>query len=317
MSRERDRTSLYLGIDIGSIDGKAVALSSEGEVVGRLSAPAIEGIAGIADRLQREVGGEFSGGSSLWGVVATGRGRFRVGATTRKVNEVLCQARGVRRLVPSARALLDIGGRDAKLILLGPGGEVEDFLVQADCVTGMRRLMELVGAALDRDPRDLVGLSGDDGYRLEIDAASSVCADHQVVSLLASGEPHGDIWAGIQRALAARLAALFESLPDRARLQPLVVTGGIAHYSGVLDELSRRCGTRVSVAPDPAFTAALGAAMIAWASAKHGRRWPNQRGDALSSRKDASVAARCFARPPRPAGSLNMDSGSRPAGKAR
>lgn len=262
---------LFLGIDIGSIAGKAVALSGEGDVVARAATQVGDGAAAAAHRLREAIRTKVEGRVSLPCVVATGRGRFHVSFADRKVNEVICQARGVARLVPSARTLLDIGGRDAKLVLLGPRGEIEDFVVQEDCLAGMRRLLELVGAALDREVPDLAGLRGNATHRLEIDPSSSVCADHQVVSLLASGEPHEDIWEGIQRAIAVKLMGLLDSLPAEARAGPMVLTGGIARHEGVVTELSRLCGAGPVVAPEPEFTAALGAAVTAWAAAR-GRR---------------------------------------------
>jgi predicted CoA-substrate-specific enzyme activase len=276
---------LFLGIDIGATAGKAVALSGQGAVVGRALTPVTDGAAEAAHRLRDQLLAEAGHRACLGGVVATGRGRFRVPFADRQVNDVLCQARGVARLVPSARSLLDIGGRDARLVLLGPRGEIEDFLVQADCVAGLRKLLELVCAALERDLRDLAGLGGTHAAQPEIDPASTVCADHQVVSLLASGEPHEAIWAGIQRAIASKLMVLLEELPEEARQGPLVLTGGLAHHRGVVDELSRLCGAGAVVAPQPEFTAALGAAATAWTSARsRGRSELPSRGGHASRR---------------------------------
>jgi activator of 2-hydroxyglutaryl-CoA dehydratase len=68
-----------------------------------------------------------------------------------------------------------------------------------------------------------------------------------------------DIAAGVQIALAGRMAAMVGPAP----VQPLVFTGGVALLAGMTAALESAIRLPVETAPQPQMTAALGAALLA------------------------------------------------------
>jgi activator of 2-hydroxyglutaryl-CoA dehydratase len=92
-------------------------------------------------------------------------------------------------------------------------------------------------------------------------AISSTCvvfAETEIIGLLASGQAPRDIVAGVQGAIAARVAAM---AAGRAGA-PVLFTGGVALVPGMDRALGAALGCRVRIAPRPQFTGALGAALL-------------------------------------------------------
>ena len=68
-----------------------------------------------------------------------------------------------------------------------------------------------------------------------------------------------DIVAGVQASIAGRVAAMAGRRAER----PVLFTGGVALVNGMAAALSAALGHEVEIAPDPQYTGALGAALLA------------------------------------------------------
>jgi predicted CoA-substrate-specific enzyme activase len=191
--------------------------------------------------------------------VATGYGRKLITDAERAITEITCQAWGVRHRSPQARTIIDIGGQDSKLLRLRDDGAVDDFVMNDRCAAGTGRFLEVVAAQLGLRLKVMGDLaSGGDGPA----AISSMCvvfAETEIVGLLASGITRESIAAGVQQAIAKRVAAM----AGRNVASPVVFTGGVALIPGMDAALERTLGLPVAIAPDPQSTAALGAAILA------------------------------------------------------
>ena len=192
-------------------------------------------------------------------VVATGYGRAAVSFAHSTVTEITCHAAGVRRHVPDAATIIEIGGQDSKLLRLNSDGTVRDFAMNDRCAAGTGRFLEVVAARL-AVPLDALG---DLARRAEAPApVSSLCvvfAETEIIGLLASGARPEAVVAGVQAAIASRVAAML----GRDAVGPLVFTGVVALVPGMADALARVLGVPVRVSLDPQFTGALGAALLA------------------------------------------------------
>ena len=196
-------------------------------------------------------------------IVATGYGRQIVSAADTTVTEITCHALGVRRHVPDAATIVEIGGQDAKLLRLNRDGTVRDFAMNDRCAAGTGRFLEMLAARL-RVPLEALG---DLARRAEAPApVTSVCvvfAETEIIGLVASGMRPEAIVAGVEAAVASRVAAML----GREALPPVLFTGGVARVSGMADALASALGVPVTVSPEPQFTGALGAALLAWRQA--------------------------------------------------
>jgi len=192
-------------------------------------------------------------------IVATGYGRNLLSFADTTITEITCHARGVRHLVPDATTIIEIGGQDSKLIRLNPKGVVRDFAMNDRCAAGTGRFLEIIAARLGLDLQALGEMANRSRSPAAISSMCVVFAETEIIGLLATGNPPEDIVAGVQRAIAARVAAM----AGRSLESPIIFTGGVAMIPGMTGALESALGHPVAVAPQPLMTGALGAAILA------------------------------------------------------
>jgi predicted CoA-substrate-specific enzyme activase len=249
------------GIDAGSRAIKIVLLASDGLEV-RAAGAADQGTDqdGRAERLLDGLLAE--GGLEREGItrtVATGYGRNLIGAADATVTEITCHARGVRHLVPEAATIVDIGGQDSKLIKLDGRGAVRDFAMNDRCAAGTGCFLEMVARKLGVALDELGPMAERSRERIAISNVCVVFAETEIIGLLAAGAAEEDIVAGVQTAIAERVA----TMAGRKVTPPIIFTGGVALVSGMDRALAAVLGQPVQIAPDPQMTGALGAALLA------------------------------------------------------
>jgi len=192
-------------------------------------------------------------------IIATGYTRNRIHLADTTVTEITCHAIGVRRQVPDAMTIIEIGGQDSKLLRLEPNGAVRDFAMNDRCAAGTGRFLEVVAARLDTPLHTLGKLAARSQRPASISSTCVVFAESEIIGLLSSGTPREDIVAGVQAAIAQRMAAM----AGRELGEPIVFTGGVALVPGMPEAMENVLGRKVKVAPEPQMTGALGAAVLA------------------------------------------------------
>src|ERR1022692_4265654 len=198
------------GIDAGSRSIKAVLFDTDREQIlaSGLADQAVEQerlATELFERLLRDAGLERA---QISGVVATGYGRNAIRFADTTITEITCHARGVHRLVPEARTIIEIGGQDSKVIALEDGGRVRDFAMNDRCAAGTGRFLEMVATRLDMDWEKLSALAQQSQKPALISNMCVVFAETEIIGLLAEGKPLSDVVAGVQNAIATRVSAL-------------------------------------------------------------------------------------------------------------
>jgi predicted CoA-substrate-specific enzyme activase len=253
------------GIDAGSRSIKALLFDSDrGQILA--SGLAGQGVeqerlaAELLEKLLRETG---LARSHVSGVVATGYGRNAIRFAGTTITEITCHARGVRRLAPDARTIIEIGGQDSKVIALEDGGRVRDFAMNDRCAAGTGRFLEMVAERFDMNWDKLAELARQSKNPSLVSSTCVVFAETEIIGLLAQGRPLPDVVAGVQNAIATRVAAL----AGRFITPPVYFTGGVALLSGMARALEEVLACPILVSPRPQYTGALGAALSVPASA--------------------------------------------------
>lgn len=196
-------------------------------------------------------------------IVATGYGRAALAFAGEAVTEITCHARGVRELTPEVGTVIDIGGQDSKAIWLDSRGAVRDFAMNDRCAAGTGRFLEVLAARLGVRVEDLGGQAARSTNPTPISSTCVVFAETEIVGLLASNIATHDIVAGVLKAIASRMASML----GRRAVAPVVLTGGVARVTGMAERLAEAIGCPVQLSPDPEYTGALGAALLAAAGA--------------------------------------------------
>ncbi len=191
--------------------------------------------------------------------VATGAGRDNIDLAEATITEITCHARGVHKLTPEAKTVIEIGGQDSKFLHLNGDGAVLDFAMNDRCAAGTGRFLEMVADRLDVPLDSLGELAGGSDSPAIISSMCVVFAETEIVGLLARGISAADIAAGVQRATVARVCAM----GGRRIASPLVLTGGVAMIPGMAEAMEHTMDMPVITSPQPQFTGAIGAALLA------------------------------------------------------
>ena len=248
---------LGIGIDIGSATAKVVGVDADGALCWHLIEPTEPKVEDQATRLlaaAREQAGDKAR------VVATGYGRKLTPGADRVVTEITCHARGVFTRLKQAGTLIDIGGQDSKVIVIGPKGKVINFAMNDKCAAGTGRFLEVSAARLQIPIDDLGKTALAAAGEVSISSTCTVFAESEIVSLLARGEPVDSIVRGLTRSLVSRVVALAMSVQPKP---PIMLSGGVARSQAVRDFLSEALESEVQLPDEPQLMGAYGAALLA------------------------------------------------------
>jgi len=247
------------GIDAGAATTKAVLLR-EREILGyRIAGTGFDFLSTANELFTELVTASGLHRDEISGVCATGYGRNTLTFASRVVSEITAQARGVSLLFPEVQGIIDIGGQDAKIIVL-EDGSVTDFLMNDRCAAGTGKFLEYTAKALEVSIEALGDLALAACHPAEISSMCTVFAESEVISLRARGVPREDIAAGLIEAIAGRVMGMAGRMGLHVQV---AFVGGVAKNAGMRASLERSLGIPLFVPPEPQITAALGAAIVA------------------------------------------------------
>lgn len=243
-----------MGLDIGSVGAKAVALGDWGVEVDSIPtgwSPRQSGL-DLIERFVQKHGAPQT-------LVATGYGRKMMAhEATRQVTEISCHARGAKELAPHCGGVIDIGGQDSKIMSLTASGEVKDFLMNDRCAAGTGRFVQMASMALGYELGDLLALSLE-GESTPLSSTCAVFAETELVSLLAAGKSRESLARGVMGSVVGRTVALARRVSWQP---PVFFTGGLARSETMVAMLAQALGCEVVVHEYSPWAGALGAALI-------------------------------------------------------
>jgi len=192
-------------------------------------------------------------------IVSTGYGRINVPFADKQFTEITCHAKGIVRLFPKAKTIIDIGGQDIKAMKIDATGKTTDFVMNDKCAAGSGRFIEVIADTLGV-PLDKVGdLSLQSKNPAKISNICTIWAQQEVAASLAEGIPISDLLAGVHKSLADRISRMVNRLKVE---EAVIVTGGGGKNKGLLKALSEQLGHEIRVPEEPLITGALGAALL-------------------------------------------------------
>jgi predicted CoA-substrate-specific enzyme activase len=253
-------TIAALGLDAGSTTTKIVGVDEGGGLVWHQLEPMDPRMEEQAERLVAaalQAGGQHGAQVPL---IATGYGRDLVHGASRKVTEITCHGRGVFAALGHGGTLVDIGGQDSKVIIVGDGGRVLNFAMNDKCAAGTGRFLEVVAVRLKLSLAELSDVAMSCPDEVAISNTCTVFAESEIVSLLARGQAVEPIARGLYRSLVKRVGALAKSA---GLVPPVMLSGGVARSAAVGAMLAEQLGQAVELPDHPQLMGAFGAALIA------------------------------------------------------
>ncbi|MCM8768255.1 MAG: acyl-CoA dehydratase activase [Candidatus Omnitrophica bacterium] len=247
------------GIDIGSVTTKCVVVQGRQTIASHIIRTAINPEQAAREVLEKALGQGCLSPSLVDKVVSTGYGRRRCLFANQIVTEVTAAAAGAYWLNHLQPALvIDVGGQDTKVILVGKDARVVDFLMNDKCAAGTGRFLEMMAVSLDTDIDGLSSLAKAAHHPASINSTCSVFAESEVVSLIAQGIIREDIAAGVFLSIAARIASMVKQFPESSEI---LFCGGGAKSSGLHLALEKTLNRQIKILPQPQFVVALGAVL--------------------------------------------------------
>jgi predicted CoA-substrate-specific enzyme activase len=257
-----------VGLDIGSVSVNLVVINSQREVVkeeyhrhlGEPYRTALNLLESLAPEFPREqcrlVACTGPGGKRLAEILG---GQF--------VNEVIAQGRGTHHFAPQARTIIDMGGEDAKMIMVAEQDGhliIEDFAMNTMCAAG-------TGSFLDQQAHRL-------GYSIEafselalksttpprVAGRCSVFAKTDMIHLQQGATPDYEIIAGLCQAMARNLRSNIAK--GKTVTPPVAFQGGVAHNLGVRQAFRQVFGlddAGLIIPPHFCALGAVGAVLVA------------------------------------------------------
>lgn len=251
---------ILAGIDIGAATAKAVILSTD-KILSFSIMPTGSNVTKIAEVvIKRALAKAALSIGNVDYVISTGYGRRSVLFAHKAVTEIICHAEGVGSLMPEARTVIDIGGQDSKVIGLDDNGNVTNFVMNDKCAAGTGRFLEVMARVLEVDINEMGPISLRSKNPCQISSTCTVFAESEMVSLRAEGKGHGDLIAGIHKAIAHRVAIMGKPIGFK---KDVVFTGGVAKNVGMKKAMEDEIGMEILIPEEPQIMGALGAAILA------------------------------------------------------
>ncbi len=255
---------ITLGVDIGSLTGKALILKDD-DIMAWAVIPtgpdSIQTATEVTDRALDKAGLSLE---DMGFVVSTGYGRIVVPFAKKNVSEISCHAKGAHWFFPGVRTILDMGGQDCKAIRCDDNGKVTDFAMNDKCAAGAGRSMgimaELVNVPLAELGEISLRAEQADGDGVPVSSTCVVFARSEVLNYLRSGVPKPEVLAGACASLCSRVGGLLRRV---GIVEQFVISGGIAKNAGVVKRLEKRLELSAHICFEPQIIGALGAAIFA------------------------------------------------------
>jgi predicted CoA-substrate-specific enzyme activase len=251
---------MYTGIDAGASATKAVVVDNEGEIVSYSIVPSgINFKVSSEEALTKALKTFDLSLRDIVYTVSTGYGRALVNAKSTS-SEITCISRGIHRLFPSVRTIIDVGGQDSKAIRINENGRALDFVMNDKCAAGTGRFLEAMSNILGKPIEELSRLHFKSSKPIKISSTCTVFAESEVISHISQGSAIEDVIAGLHQAIAERMYNMSSRIGFE---KDVAFTGGVAKNQGFVDALSNKIGSTPTLPQEPQIICAFGAALAA------------------------------------------------------
>ncbi len=256
-------TPCYAGIDCGSWNTKAALVDAEGRLLATAVVRTGADVQGAAERAFGEAlaraGLERSAVAALW---STGFGRHALELASASRTELDSHARGALQFVRGPLTVIDIGGQDAKIILVDREGRRVAHKMNRKCAAGTGSFLEEMALRLDVRIGELPALAAGSTEEIMLGSFCTVFTGTEVLGLIRQGKRPADLARAAYRSVVKRVL-------EMERVEGVVVaTGGVvAYHPMVVELLEKALGAKVTVPEHPQEIGALGVAIAARAAA--------------------------------------------------
>ncbi|MFZ2197519.1 MAG: acyl-CoA dehydratase activase, partial [Thermodesulfovibrionales bacterium] len=254
----------HIGLDAGSVSVKVVVLDDNGSIRCSLYQRHKGQPLPVAFEMLKTVGSrESEAGSQNFSLSLTGSAGRLLGNILgiAPVNEVVAYSFATRKLYPHIRTLIELGGEDSKLIILGEDSySARDFYMNSVCAAGTGSFLDQQAERLRLSIEEFSELSLKSQRPPRIAGRCSVFAKSDMIHLQQIATPVEDIVAGLCFAVARNFKGSIAR--GRELAFPVSFQGGVAANSGMIRAFKEIFGIdELFVPAEFAIMGAIGAAL--------------------------------------------------------
>jgi len=258
-SEKPAKDEYVVGIDVGALYTKMVLLHGN-EVQERLMESTTMDPNSLTYRMFRKLLRKNRlKKNNIKGVIATGQGKNSIEFADMDATEITAFARGAKAQMDSVRLVVDIGGQGIRVMDLDEGGVMSSFRTNDKCSSGTGTFLDTMAASLGVEPDEMGALGCAADCPSCVVATCTVFAESEMVSLVAKKVNKENIIGGLNEMVAKKVSAIAKSMGIKG---DILLAGGVAANKNVVAELEKRMKHSVTVADEPMFVGAYGAALI-------------------------------------------------------
>lgn len=260
----------YAGVDCGSWNTKAALVDAGGRLVATAVVRTGADVEQAAERALTELlaraGVDRSALAAIW---STGFGRHAIRLASSSRTELDAHARGALQLACGPLTVVDIGGQDAKIILVDGEGRRVAHKMNRKCAAGTGSFLEEMALRLDVSIGDLPALAAASRDEIALGSFCTVFTATEVLALIRQGKRPADLARAAYRSVVKRVLEM-----ERVEGKVVATGGVVAHHPMVVELLEAAIGGPVIVPRHAQETGAIGVAMAALAAAEAGGAEP-------------------------------------------
>ncbi len=263
----RPGAEYVLGVDGGSTTTKVALVDAETMQIaaahyGRTHGDPVAALKRCLAEVQEQIGGARPRVSL---VATTGSSRELLGVfleTSGVYNEIIAHAAGTTCFEPDVDTLFEIGGQDAKYVLLNNGVPI-DYAMNEACSAGTGSFLEESAAGDLRIERaeEIGPIALEAAAPLKFGEHCSAFINSDIRKAIQGGASRPDIVAGLVFSIVANY--LNRVVGNRQVGTRIALQGGVAKNSAVPLAFAQLLGKPVSVPPDPELMGCFGVARLA------------------------------------------------------
>ncbi len=263
----RPGAEYILGVDGGSTTTKVALIDAETLEIAAAHYGRTHGdpVAALR-RCLREVDGQLGGARpAITLAAATGSSRELLGVfleTEGVYNEIIAHAAGTTYFEPDVDTLFEIGGQDAKYVLLNNGVPI-DYAMNEACSAGTGSFLEesAAGDLCVERAEDIGPIALEARAPLKFGEHCSAFINSDIRKAIQNGSDRADIVAGLVFSIVANY--LNRVVGNRSVGERIALQGGVAKNPAVPLAFAQLVGKPVSVPPDPELMGCFGVARLA------------------------------------------------------
>lgn len=253
--------AVFIGVDMGTSFLKGVLIQEDGTKFCALSGFGKSYRTSSEQLVVSLLKQAMRSDCDIGAVGVTGMGSNCFPRLAKRCNQVKALAAAVYQQTGGAAVIIDLGGQAGRVCQINESGGLERFQASEYCASGSGKLLENVSHVLNIPLTEFGALAASADHATAFTTGCAVFAESETISAISRGEPASAIVAGCHQAVVTKILNLMNGWDLNGT--SVLVTGGGALNTGLVQLLEARLGRQVIVPEDPQYLTAAGAAYLA------------------------------------------------------